>query len=151
WNRSNPSDRNSKPTRGKTSMNGVPLLHDYIIESARRLPEKVALVCQNQRVTYAELDRRSNALAHALVRRGVARGDRVVIYGDNTVDTVVAFWATLKASAVVSIVNPLTKADMLTYLLNDCRASALISDAHLTTFFAPAAARSSHLRTVIVS
>jgi amino acid adenylation domain-containing protein len=132
-------------------MNGIPLLHDFLIESARRLPDKVALVCQKQRLTYAEIDRRSNALAHALVRRGVARGDRVVIFADNTVETVVSFWATLKANAVVSVVNPLTKADKLAYLLNDCRATAMVTDGHLTPAFASASAKSSHLRSVIVS
>ena len=132
-------------------MNGVPLLHDYLLESARRLPDKIALVCQKQRVSYSEIDGRSNALAHALLRRGVGRGDRVVIFADNTVETVVAFWAVLKANAVVSVVNPLTKADKLAYLLNDCRATALVTDAHLATAFAPAAAKSEHLRAVIVS
>ncbi|MFO0693797.1 MAG: AMP-binding protein [Polyangiales bacterium] len=129
----------------------VPLLHDYLIESACRLPDEIALVCQKQRLSYAELDARSNALAHALVASGVERGDRVVVFADNTVETVVSFWGVLKANAVVSIVNPLTKADKLAYLLNDCRASALITDGHITSVFVDAAARSPHLRTVIVS
>jgi amino acid adenylation domain-containing protein len=132
-------------------MNAVPQLHDYLIESARRLPEKVALVCQRQRFTYAEIDARSNALAHALVRRGIARGDRVIIFAYNTVETVISFWAVLKANAVVSIVSPLTRAEKLAYLLNDCRARALIADGHLTPIFAPAARRSPHLEAVIVS
>src|SRR3954470_18734654 len=132
-------------------MNAIPLLHDFLIESARRLPDKVALVCQKQRLTYAEIDRRSNALAHALVRRGVERGDRVVVFADNTVETVVSFWGVLKANAVVSIVNPLTKADKLAYLLNDCRATALISDGHLTPVWADAARKSPHLGAVVVS
>src|SRR6185295_3538051 len=106
---------------------GIPLLHDYLAESAARLPDKVALVAQGHRVTYGELDARANALAHTLVKQGVERGDRVVIYADNTVECVVSFWAVLKANAVVSVVNPLTKTDKLEYLLNDCRASAFIS------------------------
>ena len=129
----------------------IPLLHDFLSRSAARLPDKVALVCQKQRVTYAEIHARSNALAHALVHKGVQRGDRVVVFADNTVETVVSFWAVLKANAVVSIVNPLTKADKLRYLLDDCRASALITDGHLTRVFADVAASSKHLRTVIVS
>ena len=132
-------------------MNGVRLLHDYLHDSARRLPSKVALVCRKERITYEDLDRRSNQLAHALIERGVGRGDRVVVFGDNTVETVISFWAILKANAVVSIVNPLTKADKLTYLLNDCRATALITDGHLTPVFADAAPRSTHLKSVIVS
>ena len=67
---------------------------------------------------------------------GVERGDRVVVFADNTVETVISFWAVLKANAVVSIVNPLTKSDKLAYLLNDCRPTALITDKHLERVYA---------------
>jgi len=129
----------------------VPQLHDYLIAAAGRLPAKVALVCDGHRLTYAEIDARSNALAHALVRRGVGRGDRVVVFADNTVETVVSFWAVLKANAVVAIVNSQTKSDKLAHLLNDCRAMALITDARHTATFAEAAAGSPHLKSVIIS
>lgn len=128
----------------------VPLLQDYLIGSASRLADKVALVCMKHRVTYRELEERSNALANTLVQRGVSRGDRVVVFADNTVETVVSFWAVLKANAIISIVNPLTKADKLQYLIDDCRPAALITDAHLhRVWLAPA--HSKHLKSVIVS
>jgi amino acid adenylation domain-containing protein len=130
---------------------GIPLLHDYLEGSAARLPDKVALVAQGQRVTYAQIDQRANALAHALIERGVQRGDRVLVFADNTVETVVSFWAALKANAVIVVVNPLTKSDKLEYLLNDCRATAFISDQHLARIFAPAVAKAPCLKTVIVS
>ena len=129
----------------------VPLLHDYLIQAARELPEKVALVCMKQRLTYGELDTRSNALAHSLVAGGVERGDRVVIFADNTVETVISFWAVLKANAVVSIVNPLTKSDKLSYLLGDCRPAAIITDAHIHFVFAEPVRACAHLRCVVVS
>jgi acyl-CoA synthetase (AMP-forming)/AMP-acid ligase II len=129
----------------------VPLLHDYLIHSASRLGEKVALVCGGQRVTYGELDVRSNAVANHLAEAGVARGDRVMIFADNTVETVVAFWAVLKANAVVCIVNPLTKSDKLGYLLNDCRPTALITDRHLHSIFSEPARNCPSLLRVIVS
>ncbi|MCP9232613.1 AMP-binding protein [Mesorhizobium sp. LMG 17147] len=133
-------------------MNGaVPLLHDYLTNSASRLGAKVALVCGNQRVTYGDLDVRSNAIAHHLTEAGIARGDRVVIFADNTVEAVVAFWAVLKANAVVCIVNPLTKSDKLDYLLNDCRPTALITDKHLHSIFRDPARNCPSLRRMIVS
>jgi amino acid adenylation domain-containing protein len=125
------------------------LLHDYLTQSAQRLPDKVALVCGEQRVTYGELEARSNALAHTLRSRGVARGDRVVVFADNTVEAAVSFWGVLKADAVVSPVNPLTKADKLKYYLNDSRAAALITDAHLAPVFERAP--SEHLKVTICS
>jgi len=130
-------------------MNAVPLLHEYLIDSARRLPDKVALVCGEERRTYAELDASSNALACALERGGVTRGDRVLVYGENSVETAIAFWAVLKANAVVSLVNPLTRADKLAYLLRDCAASALVADRRLAAQFVPAA-RSAPLRMTVV-
>jgi len=128
----------------------APQLHDCLIAAAARLPDKVALVFREQRLTYAYLDARSNALAHALVARGVARGDRVVVFADNSVEAVIAFWGVLKANAVVSIVNVQTKVDKLAYLLNDCRATALIADASLAPVFAEAARACRHLRSLIV-
>ena len=134
-----------------TAMHGaVPLLHDYLLHAARQAPDKVALVCGAQRLSYRELDQRSNALAHALLAQGVRRGDRVVVFADNTVETAVSFWGVLKAGGVISIVNPLTKADKLAYLINDCRPSALITDGHIHNVWAEPA-RSPHLRTVIVT
>jgi amino acid adenylation domain-containing protein len=129
----------------------IPLLHDFLHESALRLPEKVALVAQKHRLTYAELEARSNALADTLIQRGLERGERVVVFADNTVETVVTFWAVLKANAIVSIVSPLTKADKLAYLLNDCRAHTLVTDGHIAHVFVEAASKSPHLRTIIVS
>lgn len=129
----------------------VPLLHDYLTHAASRVCDKLALVCGGQRVTYGELEARSNAVAQHLASAGVARGDRVMIFADNTVETVVAFWAVLKANAVVCIVNPLTKSDKLDYLLNDCRPTALITDRHLHSIFSEPARNCPSLRRVIVS
>ncbi|KPK66845.1 MAG: AMP-dependent synthetase [Gemmatimonas sp. SG8_38_2] len=129
----------------------TPQLQDFLTVSAERLPDKVALVCRENRLTYGELERDSNALASALRERGVARGDRVLIFGDNTVETVTAFWAGLKADAVVSIINPLTKQDKLDYILKDCRPTAMVTDAHLWRVFHEPASESGHLHTVVVS
>ena len=132
-------------------IDGVPLLQDYLIQSARRLPHKIALVCGRERVAYGDLERRSNALANALAERGVRRGDRVVVFAGNTVETVVSFWAVLKANAIVSLINPLSAPGRLEYCLNDLRATAMIADAALADAFVPAATRSPHLRAVFVS
>jgi amino acid adenylation domain-containing protein len=129
----------------------VPLLHDYLLDSAARLPAKIALVAGDERLDYRTLDQRSDAIARALVARGLERGDRVVIFADNTAETVIAFWAVLKANAVVVVVNPLTKTDKLAYMLNDCRAKVLVTDAHLGGVFVDAARKSPHLGAVIVS
>ena len=126
----------------------VPQLHDCLEESAHRLPDKIAIVNGERRLSYAEIDAQSNALAHQLGRLGVERGDRVVVFGDNTVETVVAFWGVLKASGGVSVVSPQTKAGKLAHLLIDCGATALVCDAVLARVWAPAVAEAPGLKAV---
>jgi long-chain acyl-CoA synthetase len=102
-------------------------IEDFLTESARRFPEKTALVAGAARLTYAELDAASGRVAAALRARGVARGDRVVIFADNGWEAVVGLFAVAKAGAVFSLVNPTTKADKLTFILNNCRPTALLT------------------------
>jgi amino acid adenylation domain-containing protein len=130
---------------------GIPLLQDYLATSASRLPDKVAVVCGERRVTYREMERAANAVAATLGARGIDRGDRVVVFAGNTVETVIAFWAVLKAGAVVSVINPLSKPAKLTYCLNDLRAVAMITAAELADTFVPALADVPSVRTVIVA
>ena len=126
------------------------LLHDYLHDAARRLPEKIALVCQGKRVTFAELEQQSNALAHGLIDRGVRRGDRVQLYLENSVEAVIAWWAVHKANAVPIATNPLTRAQKLWYYLNDARASVLIADAQLAPHWSDVAARAPGLKAIVV-
>lgn len=129
----------------------VPQLQDYLEHAARLRPDKIALSCDGERYTYESIDRRANALAHTLIARGVSRGDRVIIFGDNTIDTVVSFWAVLKANAVASVVNPQTRAEKLDYYLRNCRATALIAEEHLRAVWTAPASSSPWLKTTIVS
>lgn len=128
----------------------IPLLHDYLEAAAARCPDTVALVCADQRFTYRQLDDEATALSATLAAAGVARGERVIVFGDNSRQSVVAFWATLKAGAVVSIVSALTKAQKLAYLVQDCTPAALVTDAHLFHEWR-AAALEPCVKTVIVS
>jgi amino acid adenylation domain-containing protein len=106
------------------------LVRDFLEHSAERCPQKVALVCDGRRWTYAQLDGMADRLANALVELGVRRGDRVGLFLQNSVELVVGIFAVLKANAVFVVVNATTKRDKLLYILNNCRAAALIADAH---------------------
>lgn len=104
-------------------------VEEFLEESARRCGGKTALVVGDRRLTYAELEQQCNRLARILVAEGVDRWDRVVIYMENSVEAVVSIFATLKAGAVFVMVNPTTKAEKLSYILNNCGAAALITHA----------------------
>jgi amino acid adenylation domain-containing protein len=126
-------------------------LHDYIIDAAARLPEKVAIVARSERWTYGDVEARSNALANALVAGGVVRGDRVVVLCDNGPEAIVAFWGVLKANAVVSLMNPQTKPAKLAYVLRDSGATALVTEGHLLPAVAEATAECPSLRLVVMT
>ena len=104
------------------------LVQDFLTNSAARLPDKLALVCGQHRLTYGELEARSNQLAHALQQNGVRRGDRVVVFLNNSVEAVLGIFAILKAGAAFVVVNHTTKPEKLAYILNNCRAAAMLLD-----------------------
>jgi amino acid adenylation domain-containing protein len=132
-------------------MNGVTLLQDFLSDTAARLPDKHALVCGESRLTYRELEERSNGLAHALMDGGLVRGDRVLVHAENSVEAVIAFWAALKANAVPSLIHPQTKSDKLAYYLNDSEAQAIVSQAQLATELVPAIERAPKLGQLVIS
>ena len=101
-------------------------VESFLEQSAERFPEKTAIVHGDARLTYREVEERANRLAHSLIAEGVERWDRVAVYLDNSVEAVVSIFAILKAGALFLVVNPTTKVDKLTYILDNCRAKGLI-------------------------
>ena len=103
------------------------LVQDFLEHSAGRTPDKVALVCDGQRLTYAQVEVAANRLANALLAHGVGRGERMVLYLPNSIELAVGVFAALKAGGTFVVVNHTTKAEKLAYILNNCEASALIA------------------------
>jgi long-chain acyl-CoA synthetase len=102
------------------------LVQDFLERSSERLPDKTCLVCSGQRLTYAEVDAQANRLANALKVHGLTRGERVVLWLPNSIELVIGIFATLKAGGVFVVANQSTKFQKLTYILNNCQASALV-------------------------
>ena len=102
-------------------------VEQFLERSAGLYPHKTALVCGDDRFTYDQIEREANRFAHELIEAGVRRGDRVVVLLPNSVEAVLSIFAILKAGAVFVVLNPTTKPDKLTYILNNCRASAMVT------------------------
>jgi len=102
------------------------LVEEFLEQSAKRFSEKTALVTETERFSYLQIEQQANCLAHALVSTGVTRGDRVVIVLPNSLEAVLAVWAILKAGAVFVVLHPSIKSDKLAYVLNNCRATAMV-------------------------
>jgi long-chain acyl-CoA synthetase len=127
------------------------LLHGLLEQTAMRLPDKTALVAGERRASYREIDRLSASLAAWLQARGVQRGDRVACHLENGIDMVVAIYAGLRCGAVAMPISPLVRSEKLARLLNDSRASALLSEPSLRRVFGPALAASPSVHTCFVA
>jgi long-chain acyl-CoA synthetase len=127
------------------------LVQGFLEDSADRTPDKIALICDGQRLNYAAIETRANRLANALRERGVGRGERVVIYLPNSVELVIAIFATLKAGATFVVVNYTTKYAKLTYILENCQASALITAGRHGAFASATPQQIASLKLVILT
>jgi amino acid adenylation domain-containing protein len=102
------------------------VLHEYLNISAERYPEKVALRCGDSRLTYRELLRTSNSLASFLLKRGLEREDRVVIFLENSPEAVISLFGALRAGGCYVMVNPKTPPERLAFIVQHCGAKFLI-------------------------
>lgn len=119
--------------------------------ASARLPEKTALVCDDERVSYAELQHRVAGFAQALSQFGLQRGDRVLLMLDNGIEFAVAVHAVLLLGAVMVPVSPLTKAEKLRYLLGDTEAVALVTQATIAPAWQAVLADAPALRCIWVT
>ncbi|MBA4175476.1 MAG: long-chain fatty acid--CoA ligase [Leptothrix sp. (in: Bacteria)] len=99
--------------------------------SARRYPDKRVCLFFGAALTYRELHRQAEALAGWLQAQGVQRGDRVLVYLQNCPQYLVAFYAVLRADAVVVPVNPMNRADEFSHYIADAGACVAITSADL--------------------
>ncbi|MFE2958673.1 amino acid adenylation domain-containing protein [Nocardia tengchongensis] len=84
-------------------------------------PETLALVSDDVELTYAELNRRANRLAHWLIREGLGGEDIVALRMSNSVEFIVAVYGVLKAGAAYLPVDPAYPDDRIDYLVADAR------------------------------
>ena len=115
-------------------------VEQFLRASASRYPGKTAVVAGETRLTFADLDTASDRFSESLRSRGVGRGDRVVVFMDNSWEAIVSIFAILKAGAIFSPINPSTKAEKLSYVINNCRAKTMITQDRLLPVASKAAA-----------
>ena len=77
-----------------------PLFHDLVRLHGRWLPDKPAVIDEERTLSWSQLDRLSNAVAHGLLALGVRRGDSVAVLMENSVEYVEILYGIFKAGAV---------------------------------------------------
>lgn len=104
------------------------LLHEYLSHTAKRYPNKEALIYGEKRYTYSSIDHHSEMISDALIDIGIKRQEKVVIFMDNVPEVIVALYGILKASGVFVVLNGALKAKKLAQIFKDSEASVLIAD-----------------------
>lgn len=103
------------------------LLQQLLRNAADAKPESTALEFADERVSYAELEQRSNQMARTLQAAGVRRGDRVGLYLNKSPSSVIGLFGALKAGAVYVPFDPGAPATRLAYIARNCDVRVLVT------------------------
>lgn len=103
------------------------LLHQILPNSAARHGDHEAVRMDGKSLTYSELDRLTNQIARQLHAAGVRRGDRVGIYVNKSIASVISVFGIMKAGAAYVPLDPNAPAKRLTYITRDCNIQVLLT------------------------
>jgi acyl-CoA ligase (AMP-forming) (exosortase A-associated) len=104
-------------------------IHRLVAEAAGRTPDAPALTSASATVSYGQLWRQLGAFGRTLTGLGLRRGDRVAVYLDKRIETVVALFGASAADCVFVPVNPLLRPPQVGHILRDCAVRALVTSA----------------------
>src|SRR5579862_6260140 len=105
---------------------------EFLARSAEVYADRIAAVDGDRRFTYAEFHRRVHKLASALRRRGIGPGDSVAMLAPNTIAALEAHFGVMLAGAVLVMLNTRLQASEIAWILNHCKARALLLDPQCT-------------------
>lgn len=108
-------------------MNATHLLHQLILASAQRAPDAPALTHGTDTLSFTELETRVTQFSRGLISLGLTRAERVAIYLDKRIETVVATFGISAAGGVFVPVNPILKPEQVGYILQDCNVRVLVT------------------------
>lgn len=126
------------------------LIHDLILKAADRAPDAEALLYQDQIMGYAILAEEIEAKSSGLRALGLSRGERVAVYLEKRLETVVALFAASAASGVFVPVNPVLKPEQVAYILTDCNVRILVTSLERLKLLQAALPSCHDLHTVVV-
>ncbi len=121
-------------------------LFEYTVDA---VPDRVALVDREVKLTFAELDERANRIAHALADRGVGVGDHVGIYAQNSHEWIETMYGAFKLRAIPININFRYVEDELAYLLGNADCVACVFDRQYADRLSAVRDRTSTLKSLI--
>jgi amino acid adenylation domain-containing protein len=106
-------------------------VHKFIATQAKETPQATAVVFEDRQLTYAELDSRSNQMAHYLRNLGVKPGERVAVFVERSLEMIIGLLGTMKSGAAYVPLDPTFPPDRLRFVLEDAKATLVLTQDHL--------------------
>ncbi|MCB4784421.1 MAG: condensation domain-containing protein, partial [Sulfurovum sp.] len=106
-------------------------IHQLFEAQVKLNPENVAVVYEDEELTYKQLNTKSNQLAHYLIEQGVEPDSLVAICVDRSLDMMIGLLAILKAGGAYVPIDPSYPEDRIKHMLDDSKAKLLLTQAHL--------------------
>ncbi|HEY0384648.1 MAG TPA: aminotransferase class III-fold pyridoxal phosphate-dependent enzyme, partial [Pyrinomonadaceae bacterium] len=110
-------------------------VHELVEAQARLMPERAAVVFNEEQLSYGELNRRANQLAHRLRRLGLAAESRVGLCFERSAEMMIGLLGILKAGCAYVPLDPEYPQGRLSYMLADAGAAVLLTQPHLSARF----------------
>jgi len=114
------------------------------------VPDRVALICGDDQLTYAQLEEQANRLAHYLIDQGVKKDDKVGLYCRNRIEIVIAMLGIVKAGAILVNVNYRYVEGELEYLFENSDMVALVHERRYADRVANVLPETPNVKTVLV-
>ncbi|WP_077101268.1 acyl-CoA synthetase [Mycobacterium terramassiliense] len=114
------------------------------------VPDRVALICGDEKLTYAELEEKANRLAHYLIDQGVKKDDKVGLYCRNRIEIVIAMLGIVKAGAILVNVNYRYVEGELRYLFDNSDMVALVHERQYSDRVANVLPDTPNVKTILV-
>ncbi len=112
-------------------LDGPALIHEAFEAQAARTPDAVAVIFEDQSITYAALNAAANRAAHVLVEMGVSPGQPVALHVPRSINMLVGALAILKAGGAYVPMDPAFPPERLAHYLADSAASVVVTDSTL--------------------
>src|ERR1700752_4710009 len=144
-----PTDLSKNVTRsnlGSVALN-IADLAEHAIDA---VPDRVALICGDDQLTYAQLEEKANRLAHYLLDQGVKKDDKVGLYCRNRIEIVIAMLGIVKAGAILVNVNYRYVEGELRYLFDNSDMVALVHERQYSDRVANVLPDTPNVKTVLV-
>jgi len=114
------------------------------------VPDRVAVICGDEQITYAQLEEKANRLAHYLIDQGVKKDDKVGLYCRNRIEIVIAMLGIVKAGAILVNVNYRYVEGELKYLFENSDMVALVHERRYADRVANVLPETPNVKTVLV-